>query len=112
MVVFMPPNARRQPRGDRAGCRPLLTAAHPRSKLVILPMGPDPEPQDVLALTDADCPVPQADAHREDGTPWMNLFELKARMRAIDPKGAVGSSGPALDMRWEARNASQKRSFA
>jgi len=64
-------------------------------------MGPDPEPQDVLALTDADCPVPQADAHREDGTPWMNLFELKARMRAIDPKGAVGSSGPALDMRWE-----------
>ncbi len=64
-------------------------------------MGPDPEPQDVLALTDADCPVPQADAHREDGTPWMNLFELKARMGWIGPKGTVGSSGPALDMWWE-----------
>lgn len=64
-------------------------------------MGPDPEPQDVLALKDADCPVPQADSHREDGTPWMNLFELKARMRGIDPKGAVGSSGPTLDLRWE-----------
>jgi hypothetical protein len=32
----------------------------------------------------------------------MNLFELKARMGWIDPKGAVGSSGPALGVRWEA----------
>jgi hypothetical protein len=65
-------------------------------------MGPDPEPQDVLTLTDADGPVPQTDARREDGTSWMNLFELKARMGGIDSKRTVGSSGPALDVRWEA----------
>ncbi len=65
-------------------------------------MGPDPEPQDVLALTNTKRPVPQADAHRENGTARVNLLELKTRMEWIDPKGAVGSSGPALDLRREA----------
>ena len=62
-------------------------------------MGPDPEPQDVLALTNTKRPVPQADAHRENETARVNLLELKARMEWINPKGAVGSSGPALDLR-------------
>jgi hypothetical protein len=64
-------------------------------------MGPDPEPQDVLAITDADCPIPQADASREDGTPWVDLFELKARVGRIDPERAVGSPGATLDLRRE-----------
>ena len=32
----------------------------------------------------------------------MSLLELKARTEWIDPKGAEGSSGPALDLRREA----------
>ncbi len=62
-------------------------------------MRPDPEPHDVLALPNTERPVPQADAHRENGTTWVNLLELKARMEWIDPERAVGSSGPALDLR-------------
>ena len=62
-------------------------------------MRPDPEPHDVLALTNTERPVPQADPHRENGTTWVNLLELKARMEWIDPEGAVSSSGPPLDLR-------------
>ncbi len=62
-------------------------------------MRPDPEPHDILPLPNAKRPVPQADAHRENGTTWVNLLELKARMERIDSEGAVGSSGPALDLR-------------
>ena len=64
-------------------------------------MRPDPEPHDVLALPNTERPIPQADADRENGALGMNLFELKARMEGIGPEGAVGSSGPALGMRWE-----------
>lgn len=65
-------------------------------------MGPDPEPQDVLAFTNTKRPVPQADAHRKNEAARVNLLELKVRMEWIDPKGAVGSSGPALDLRRQA----------
>lgn len=65
-------------------------------------MGPNPEPQDVLALTNTKRPVPQADAHREYGTARVNLLELKARTEWIDPKGTVGSSSTALDLRRQA----------
>ena len=61
-------------------------------------MGPDTEPHDVFALPNTERPVPEAYAHREDGTTWVNLLELKARMEWIDLEGAVGSSGPALDL--------------
>jgi hypothetical protein len=64
-------------------------------------MGPDPEPHDVLALPDTERPVPQADADRENGAMRVNLLELKARMEWIGPEGAVGSSGSALDVRWQ-----------
>ena len=64
-------------------------------------MGPDPEPHDVFALANTERPIPQADADREDGTMWVNLLKLKARMKWISPEGAVGSSGPTLDLRRE-----------
>jgi len=75
-------------------------------------MGPDPEPHDVFALPNTERPVPQADAHRNNGTTWVNLFELKARMEWIDLEGAVGSPGPALDLRRQASERLPKRSFA
>jgi len=61
-------------------------------------MGPDPEPHDVFALPNTERPVPQTDAHRENGTTRVNLLELKARMEWIVLKGAVGSSSPAPDL--------------
>ncbi len=60
-------------------------------------MRPDPEPQDVLAITNTQRPVPQADANRENGTTRVNLLELKARMEWIDLERALGSPSPALD---------------
>lgn len=60
-------------------------------------MRPDPEPPDVLATTNTQRPIPQADANREKGTTRVNLLELKVRMEWIDLERAVGSPSPALD---------------
>lgn len=46
------------------------------SKAIILRMGPDPEPHDLLALTDAERPMSQGDPDREDWSMWVNLLEL------------------------------------
>jgi hypothetical protein len=60
-------------------------------------MRPDPESQDVLAITNTQRPSPQADANRENGTTRVNLPQLKGRMEWIDLERAVGSPGPVLD---------------
>jgi hypothetical protein len=91
-------NARCQSPGSRAGCGLLLAATHLREKPIILPVGPNPEPQDVLAIAGTDCPISQADASREDGALWVDLFELKARMKGVYPEGAISSSSATLDL--------------
>ncbi len=65
-------------------------------------MGPHPEPHDVLAIANTERPVPQADARRKNGTMWVNLPELKARMEWIGPECSVRPSGPSLDMNRQA----------
>src|SRR3972149_6920745 len=68
-----------------------------RDQSIVFGVRPNPEPHHVVTLTKANGSIAQPNTNREDGTAWMNLLELKARMKRVVAKRAVRPPRCALD---------------
>lgn len=78
----------------------LLAAAQLGHQAVVLSVRTNPEPNNILAVTKGDGPVPKADARREDWPRRMDLLELKAGMEGVPLEEAVCLSGTPLNALW------------
>jgi hypothetical protein len=73
-------------------------AALPHQTIVV-PVRPNPEPEDVVASSNAEGPTPETDSDRHDRFRRMNLLEAKARVTGILEKDAIRPTTLLLDWR-------------
>jgi hypothetical protein len=57
----------------------------------------DPEPDDILAITNTECPVCEADANRVDRAIWVNQLEPEAWVGRVAAEQCVGPASSPLD---------------
>lgn len=96
-----PPNARhkaRPPGGRRLDAVVRHDGSQRAQKAIVLGVRADPEPDDDIAVDDAQRAMAEAHPCGVDGPGGVDVFEVETWVMRVVPETAVGFTGPALDM--------------
>jgi hypothetical protein len=68
--------------------------------VIVLGVRADPEPNDDVAVDDAECAMPESDPCRVDGPGRVHAFEAETSVLRVLLEAPVGFTSPALNMIW------------